>query len=626
MATKLASCEDLAEYRKMIGAKRDPDRLCVTVCGGTGCRACQGLDVAAAFRDAFKEHALENRVDLRVTGCLGFCEHGPVVTLRPKGLIYVNVTPADARQIVEKTILHGEEIERLFIKEPGTGKPLRTRAEIPFYKNQMPIIFGANFELDPRSIDDYLHAGGYTALVKAFTQMTPEQTINEVTGSGLRGRGGAGFPTGPKWTSCRKVPGQLKYIVCNADEGDPGAYANRSLMEGNPHSILEGMIIGSYAIGASEGFIYVRAEYPLAVEVMTKAIEDARALGLLGKDILGSGHSFDLSINRGGGAFVCGESTALMASIEGRPGEPRAKHVHTVERGLWDRPTVLNNVETWSNVPLIINRGAQWFTTIGTGDVTANPWGGSKGTKIFSLVGKVNNTGLVEVPMGTTLRQIIYDIGGGIKEGRKFKGVQTGGPSGGVLGEQHLDLPIDYDQLVEVGSMMGSGGMIVMDEDNCMVDFARYFLAFLEDESCGKCTPCREGITQMRRLLEQIGAGQATMAHLELLQELAEVVRDASLCQLGATAPNPVLTTLAYFRDEYEAHIRDHKCRAGVCKALVSYVIDAEKCNGCTLCARHCPSGAVQGEKKQPHTINQDLCTKCGICYGICKFDAVVRN
>jgi NADH-quinone oxidoreductase subunit F len=626
MATKLTSCEELAAYRKTLAAKRDPNRTCVTVCGGTGCRACQGLDVAAAFRKAFQEHALEGKVDLRVTGCLGFCEHGPVVTLRPKGLIYVKVTAADAKEIVEKTVLRGEEIERLFIKDPKTKKRLRTREEIPFYKHQMPVIFGANFDLDPQSIDDYLYSGGYTALVKALSTMKPEQIIEEVTKSGLRGRGGAGYPTGPKWTSCRKVESNGKYIVCNADEGDPGAYANRSLMEGNPHSVLEGMIIGSYAIGAHEGFIYVRAEYPLAVELLAKAIEDARALGLLGENILGTGHSFDLDINRGGGAFVCGESTALMASIEGRAGEPRAKHVHTVERGLWDRPTVLNNVETWSNIPLIVNRGAQWFTTIGTGDVTNSPWGGSKGTKIFSLVGKVNNTGLVEVPMGATLRQIIYDIGGGIKGGKKFKGVQTGGPSGGILGERHLDLPIDYDQLIGVGSMMGSGGMIVMDEDNCMVDFARYFLAFLEDESCGKCTPCREGIVQMRQLLEQIGAGKATMAHLDLLKDLAEVVRDASLCQLGVTAPNPVLTTLSYFREEYEAHIRDGKCPAGVCKALVSYLIDAEKCNGCTMCARNCPSGAIQGEKKQPHKITLEKCNKCGICYQVCKFDAVVRN
>jgi len=626
MATKLTSCGELDAYRKTLCAKHDPNRTCITVCGGTGCRACRGLDVAESFRKAIRDQALEGKVDLRVTGCLGFCEKGPVVTIRPKGLIYVKTTPQDAKEVVEKTVLRGQDVERLFLKDPQTGKRQRTREEIPFYKNQMPLIFGANFELDPQNIDDYIRLGGYTALAKALAAMKPEEVIEAVSRSGLRGRGGAGFPAGVKWASCRKAEGNGKYIVCNADEGDPGAYANRSLMEGNPHSVVEGMIIGSFAIGAHEGFIYVRTEYPLAVELMYKAIADARALGLLGRNILGSGHSLDLEINRGGGAFVCGESTALMASIEGRPGEPRAKHVHMVERGLWDRPTVLNNVETWSNVPLIINRGPEWFTTIGTGNVKDSPWGGSKGTKIFSLVGKVNNTGLVEVPMGTTLRKIIYDIGGGIKDGKKFKGVQTGGPSGGILGERHLDLPIDYDQLVEVGSMMGSGGMIVMDEDNCMVDFARFFLAFLEDESCGKCTPCREGVTQMRQLLEQIGAGKATLAHLDLLKDLAEVVQEASLCQLGATAPNPVLTTLNYFREEYEAHIRDGKCPAGVCKALVSYHIDPEKCTGCTLCARNCPGGAVQGEKKQPHRIILEKCSKCGICYDACKFDAVVRN
>jgi len=503
---------------------------------------------------------------------------------------------------------------------------MRTKEEIPFYRNQTPILFGANFELDPTSIEDYIRRGGYAALAKALITMQPDQIIGEVTRSGLRGRGGAGFPTGTKWASCRKAGGDPKYVICNADEGDPGAYANRGLMEGNPHGIVEGMIIGAYAVGARHGYIYVRAEYPMAVKVMAKAIEDARALGLLGTNILGSGLDFDIMISRGGGAFVCGESTALMASIEGRVGEPRAKHVHTVERGLWDSPSTLNNVETWSNIPHIISRGAQWFTSIGTGDVSQSPWGGSKGTKIFSLVGKVNNTGLVEVPMGITLRQIIYDIGGGIKEGKKFKGVQTGGPSGGILGEQHLDLPIDYDRLVEAGSMMGSGGMIVMDEDNCMVDFARFFLAFLEDESCGKCIPCREGITQMRQILELIGAGKATPAHVDLLKELSDVLVNASLCQLGVTAPNPVLTTLTYFRDEYEAHIRDHRCPAGVCKALTTYLIDPAKCNGCTLCARQCPVSAIQGEKKQPHTITVEKCSKCGICYEVCKSDAVVRK
>jgi NADH:ubiquinone oxidoreductase subunit F (NADH-binding)/(2Fe-2S) ferredoxin len=626
MTIKITSSEQLATYRKELESRHDLTRPSVTLCGGTGCRAIESQMVLEAFREAIKVKGLEGKVGLQSTGCLGFCEKGPIVTIRPTGLFYVKVTPGDALAIIEKTVMNGEEIERLFLKDPQTGKRLRTKEEIPFYRNQIPIIFGANFEIDPTSIDDYIRIGGYSALVKALTTMTPEAVINEVTKSGLRGRGGAGFPAGVKWASCREVEGNSKFVICNADEGDPGAYANRSLMEGNPYSILEGMIIGAYAIGSHQGFVYVRTEYPLAVELMDKAIRNARSVGLLGCNILGTGFDFDININRGGGAFVCGESTALMASIEGRAGEPRSKHIHTIEVGLWDRPTTLNNVETWANVPLIINRGAKWFTTLGTGDVSKSPWGGSKGTKIFSLVGKVNHTGLVEVPMGTTLRQIIYDVGGGIRGGKKFKGVQTGGPSGGVLGEQHLDLPIDYDQLVAVGSMMGSGGMIVMDEDNCMVDFARFFLNFLEDESCGKCTPCREGITQMRQILEQIGAGKATMAHLDLLKDLAEVIQDASLCQLGITAPNPVLTTLSYFRNEYEMHIREGRCPAGVCKALTTYSINLEKCNGCMICARRCPAKTIQGEKKKPHIIIQEKCTKCGICYDVCKFDAVLHN
>ncbi|MFZ1936066.1 MAG: NADH-quinone oxidoreductase subunit NuoF [Thermoguttaceae bacterium] len=626
MVDKFTSCAQLTAYRETLRTQYDPAKSCVTVCGGTGCRAIESQAVLTAFRKELAERGLENKHDLKITGCLGFCEKGPIVTIRPKKLIYVRVTPDDVPEIVEKTLIRSEEIDRLFVQDPQTKARLRTQEEIPFYKHQTPLVFGANFELDPTSIDDYIRIGGYSALVKALAEMGPEEIIAEVTKSALRGRGGAGFPTGVKWAACRRAEGDAKYVICNADEGDPGAYANRSLMEGNPHSTIEGMIIGAYAIGASEGFVYVRSEYPMAVVLVSKAIEEARRLGLLGDKILGTDFSFDISVNRGGGAFVCGESTALMASVEGRAGEPRAKHVHTVEHGLWDKPSTLNNVETWANIPLIINRGAEWFTRIGTGDVSKNPWGGSKGTKIFSLVGKVNNTGLVEVPMGTTLREIIYRIGGGIRDGKKFKGVQTGGPSGGVLGEEHLDLPIDYDQLVQVGSMMGSGGMIVMDEDNCMVDFARFFLSFLEDESCGKCIPCREGIPQMRQILECIGAGKATMAHLDLLKELAEVVVDASLCQLGTTAPNPVLTTLAYFRDEYEAHIREGRCPAGVCKALTTYRIDAEKCTGCTVCARKCPAGAIRGEKKQPHVIVTEKCTKCGVCYDACRFEAVVRN
>ncbi len=619
---RLACREELDTFRAALNAD-SPERE-IIVSRGT-CGAARGAEALAEALAAELAAAGSNgNVRLRTTGCLGYCDLEPIVIVRPEGYFYPQPTADDAHDIVAAALV-GKGVDRLFMTDDGDG-PIRTESEVPFYKNQSRVIFGANFELDPASIDDYIRIGGYTALAKALAEMQPEQIIEEITRSGLRGRGGAGFPAGVKWASCRKAAGEKKFVVCNADEGDPGAYANRGLLEGNPHSVIEGMAIGAYAIGASRGYVYVRTEYPLAVELMNQAVKDARARGFLGENILGTDVVFDITINRGGGAFVCGESTALMASIEGRAGEPRAKHIHTVESGLWECPTTLNNVETWANIPLIVNKGADWFASIGTGDVTDNPWGGSKGTKIFSLVGKVNHTGLVEVPMGISLREIIYDIGGGVKGGKKFKGVQTGGPSGGVLGERHLDLPIDYDELVAAGSMMGSGGMIVMDEDNCMVDFARFFVGFLEEESCGKCTPCREGIVQMRQILTDICAGRATEADLDLLRELAEVVRDASLCQLGATAPNPVLTTLEYFREEYEAHIRDRKCPAGVCKALTTYSIDATKCTGCTLCAKNCPADAIVGEKKQPHKLDAATCTKCGICHDTCKFDAVCRN
>ena len=615
----------MAAYRQQLVARHDPNKPTIMICGGTGCLASGSREVIDAFREVLQKKGLDRKVEIRVTGCHGFCERGPLVVIAPEKLLYVSVTTEDVEEIVEKTLLRGEPVERLFYRD-GNGTVVRHQDDLPFYKRQTRLIFGANLELDPQSIDDYIRIGGYSALEKALTQMTPEKIIDEVTKSGLRGRGGAGFPTGVKWASCRKAPGDQKFVICNADEGDPGAYANRSLLEGNPHSVVEGMIIGAYAIGASQGYVYVRTEYPLAVDLMIKAILSAKEKGLLGENILGSGLHFDITVIRGGGAFVCGESTALMASIEGRPGEPRAKHVHTVEQGVWDQPSNLNNVETWANIPLIINRGAKWFTQIGTGDVTKDPWGGSKGTKIFSLVGKVNNTGLVEVPMGITLREVVFDIGGGMRNNKKFKGVQTGGPSGGVLAERHLDLPVDYDQLVEAGTMMGSGGMIVMDEDNCMVDFARFFTRFLENESCGKCTPCREGIIQMGMILTDICEGRGQPEQIPLLHDLAEVVKEASLCQLGTTAPNPVLTTLAYFPEEYEAHVKDRRCPAGVCKALVTYRIEAAKCTGCTLCARNCPAAAIRGEKKQPHAIDTARCTKCGVCYDTCKFEAVVRN
>ncbi|NLH18100.1 MAG: NADH-quinone oxidoreductase subunit NuoF [Phycisphaerae bacterium] len=620
---RLADCG--AVGRLCAELNRDKPKIEILVSRGT-CGTSRGADrLVEAVQTALNKAGTNGNVRLRVTGCLGYCDIEPIVIVRPAGFFYPQPKPDDAAEIVQQGLL-GKSVPRLFMEDPNTGKPIETVSDVPFYKHQNRVIFGANFDLDPTSIDDFVRIGGYQALAKVLSEMTPEKVIDEVTRSGLRGRGGAGFPTGVKWASCRKAKGQLKYVVCNADEGDPGAYANRGLLEGNPHSVIEGMAIGAWAVGASQGYVYVRTEYPLAVELMSRAVQEARAAGLLGKNILGSGFAFDIHINRGGGAFVCGESTALMASIEGHVGEPRAKHIHTVESGLWQAPTTLNNVETWANIPHIINRGAQWFTQIGTGDVTGNPWGGSKGTKIFSLVGKVNHTGLVEVPMGITLRKVIFDIGGGIKNGKKFKGVQTGGPSGGVLSEKHLDLPIDYDELVEAGSMMGSGGMIVMDEDNCMVDFARFFLSFLEDESCGKCTPCREGVVQMRQILTDICQGKAKEGDIELLHDLAEVVSESSLCQLGATAPNPVLTTLAYFKDEYDAHVRDHKCPAGVCKALTTYRIDWEACTGCGVCFKNCPSDAIRGEKKQPHEIQVDRCTKCGVCYDSCKFNAVRRN
>jgi len=601
-----------------------PEKV-VIVSRGT-CGIAKGAEpLVAALSEELEKSGLGSSVKLRVTGCLGYCDEEPIVIVRPGGFFYPQPKAEDAAEIIAKSVVGDEPVERLLMTPGRDQELIVTEDEVPFYKHQKRWLLGANFELDPTSIEDYIRNGGYTALTKALNEMSPEQIIETVTKSGLRGRGGAGFPAGVKWASCRKASGESKYVICNADEGDPGAYANRGLLESNPHSIVEGMIIGAYAIGATDGYVYVRTEYPLAVDLMKKAVQDARQMGLLGNSILGKDFSFDIEINRGGGAFVCGESTALMASIEGRVGEPRAKHIHTVEKGLWDRPSTLNNVETWANVPLIINNGAEWFASIGTGDVSENPWGGSKGTKIFSLVGKVNHTGLVEVPMGTTLREVIYDIGGGIPNGKKFKGVQTGGPSGGILAAQHLDIPIDYDQLVEVGSMMGSGGMIVMDEDNCMVDFARFFLSFLEDESCGKCTPCREGVTQMRQLLEDIGSGKATMDTLDALQELAEVVRDASLCQLGVTAPNPVLTTIEYFRDEYIAHITESRCPAGVCKGLVHYSIAADDCTGCGLCKKACPTGAITGELKEPHVIDDEKCTKCGICYDSCKVGAVAH-
>jgi NADH-quinone oxidoreductase subunit F len=540
------------------------------------------------------------------------------VVIRPKNIFYSKVKTEDVSEIITETVINNRVMDRLLYTDPATKKKIVYEDEIPFYKHQSRLLFGQNGLIDPRKIEDYIAIGGYSALSKALFEMKPEDIIDAVKVSKLRGRGGAGFPTGIKWESCYRTEGDLKYVICNADEGDPGAYANRSLLEGNPHSVLEGMIIGAFAIGACEGYIYVRKEYPLAVKLFKNAIAFARKLGLLGKNILGSGFDFDLKIARGAGAFVCGESSALMASIEGKAGEPRAKHIHATERGLWDRPSNLNNVETWANVPLIINRGAKWYAEIGTKK--------SKGTKIFSLVGKINNTGLVEVPMGITLRKIIYDIGGGIPKDRKFKAIQIGGPSGGCIPESLIHLTVDFDSLTNAGAMMGSGGMIVMDERTCMVDVARYFTNFLSDESCGKCVPCRNGLIQLHHMLTDICEGRGNEKDLEFFEELGFWITNGSLCQLGATAVNPVQTTLRYFRDEYLAHIVDKKCPAGLCKALITFTIDSENCTGCELCKKNCPSEAISGEKKEVHEIDQDKCIKCGICEDSCKFDAVEVN
>ncbi|MFZ1036855.1 MAG: NADH-quinone oxidoreductase subunit NuoF [Smithella sp.] len=590
-----------------------PNKKFVAICAGTGCRAYGSLKVKEALEVELKKQNMN--VDVIATGCLGFCEKGPMVVIHPDKYFYQSVKVADVPEIVSKTVAKGEVISRLLYRHPETKKTMFREEDMPFYKKQLRVVFGSNGMIDPTKIDDYLVINGYQALGKVLSEMTPEGVINEVKKAGLRGRGGGGFHTAVKWEGVRKAAGEPKYVIANGDEGDPGAYMDRSLMEGNPHSIIEGMIIGGYAVGANEGYIYVRNEYPLAVTHLNIAIAAAREAGLLGKNILGTDFSFDIHINKGAGAFVCGESSALFASIEGRAGEPRAKYVHAVEKGLWDKPTVLNNVETWANVPLIINKGADWYSSIGTE--------GSKGTKIFSLVGKIKNTGLIEVPMGTTLYEIIYDMGGGITNGRKFKAVQTGGPSGGCIPESLLDIPVDFDKLYEVGSMMGSGGMIVMDDKSCMVDVARYFLAFLKEESCGKCVPCREGVRRMSDILEDICAGKGTEGDINLLEAMSQAIADGSLCALGGSAPNPVLSTIKYFREEYEAHIKEHRCPAGVCKALITYSIDPERCTGCGLCIKVCPTQATSGEKKKAHTIDKDKCTRCGACIESCKFEAI---
>jgi NADH:ubiquinone oxidoreductase subunit F (NADH-binding)/(2Fe-2S) ferredoxin/NAD-dependent dihydropyrimidine dehydrogenase PreA subunit len=613
---KIKSVSGLKRWKEDIIKKQKQVKAIVSICGGTGCHAYGCKKVRDQFAKAIKKNKMVNKIRLRFTGCRGLCERGPIVTIQPQGIFYQRVQEKDVPLILSQTVKKGKFLDHLLYEDSVTKRKVTSEKKIPFYKAQNRLVLGNNGFIEPTEIEDYIGIGGYNALSKALLKMKPEQIIDEIKASGLRGRGGAGFPTGKKWEDCRKAPGDMKYIICNCDEGDPGAYMDRSLLEGNPHSVLEGMIMGAYAIGGTHGYIYVRHEYPLACKNAETAIKQARKTGLLGKNILGSGFSFDVEIAKGGGAFVCGESTALIASIEGRVGEPRSKQIHLVEQGLLGKPTNLNNVETWANVPLIINKGSQWFSSIGTEK--------SKGTKIFSLVGKVKNTGLVEVPMGITLKEIIFDIGGGQQDGKRIKAVQTGGPSGGCIPASLFDLPVDFDSLTKVGSMMGSGGMIVMDEGTCMVDVAKYFVHFLQEESCGKCLPCREGLKRMGEILDSITEGKADGESLALLEELAGVVADTSLCGLGKTAPNPVLSALRYFRPEFEAHIHQKRCPAGVCTPLIQYSISENDCIGCGACAKVCPTQAIKGEKKQSHFILAEVCSKCGSCIDVCKVSAVM--
>jgi NADH-quinone oxidoreductase subunit F len=614
---RLKTPDDLDKLRDDIRQKQEKDKSFLAVCGGTGCSSSGSEKVREVFQQYLNRHNLKKKTTLKFTGCLGLCERGPVVIIFPQGIFYQKVQESDVEEIIEKTFLKGEIIERLLYQDPVNGEKFIYADDIPFLKKQKRILLGNNWLMEPTSIEDYISLGGYQSVVKALTKMTPPEVIAEIKKARLRGRGGAGFPSGIKWQECYDAVSKQKYFICNADEGDPGAFMDRSLLEGNPHSVLEGLIIGGYATGASEGIIYVRSEYPTAVKNVKTAIAQAENLGLLGENILGTGFHFKISVSTGAGAFVSGETTALVAAVEGRLGEPRQKPPHLVERGLWGKPTVINNVETLANVPYIISYGAENFLRLGTEK--------SGGTKIFSLVGKVNNTGLVEVPLGMTLREIIFDIGGGIKNGKKFKAVQTGGPSGGCLPVSLLDSPTDFEKLNSAGSMMGSGGMIVMDEETCMVDIARYFLRFLEDESCGRCFSCREGISRMLEIVEDITRGKGSVEQLELLKELANVVKDSSLCGLGQTAANPVLATIRYFEDEYFAHILEKRCPAGVCRDLIRFSINEELCQGCDLCLKKCPGEAIRGEKRQPHTILGDKCTKCGICLETCKYNAVVK-
>ena len=586
----------------------------VLICGGTACCSGGGDKIAEEFKKQLAEQKLDETVQVVTTGCLGFCEQGPIVKILPQGTFYVQVKDADVKEIVAEHLVKGRVVQRLCY-DPEQAKKLVAEANIPFYQKQYRIVLRNCGVIDPEKIDDYIARDGYKAMEKVLFEMKPEDVVEEILKSGLRGRGGAGFPTGMKWKFAMQQPKGQKYMVCNADEGDPGAYMDRSTLEGDPHSVLEAMVIAGYAIGASKGFIYIRAEYPLAIHRLQVAIKQAKELGLLGDDILGSGFSFDIELRFGAGAFVCGEETALLQSIEGLRGMPRPRPPFPAVKGLWGCPTVINNVETLANIPVIINNGADWFNKIGTAT--------TKGTKVFALTGKVNNSGLIEVPMGTTLREIIFDIGGGIRGGHQFKAAQTGGPSGGIIPPQFLDTPIDYESLAKIGSIMGSGGLIVMDETDCVVDIAKFYLDFTVDESCGKCAPCRIGGRKLLNYLKKISDGRGTEQDIADMQQICDAMNKASLCGLGQTASNPVRSTLRYFMDEYMEHINDKKCRSGKCSKLIRYTIDAAKCKGCTMCARKCPAGAISGTLKTPHVIDPAKCVKCGACEATCKFGAI---
>ena len=592
----------------------------VLICGGTGCTSSGSAEVIEAFKKNIEEKGLDKEVAVIQTGCHGLCALGPIVVIYPEATYYAQVQASDVPEIVSEHLLKGRPVERLIYREEDENAGSKSLNDTDFYKKQTRIALRNCGVINPENIDEYIGTRGYEALGKVLTEMTPDEVIDTILASGLRGRGGAGFPTGQKWKLARNLvqDGGPKYVCCNADEGDPGAFMDRSVLEGDPHVVLEAMAIAGYAIGANQGYIYVRAEYPIAVERLGIAINQAKEYGLLGKNIFDTGFDFDIELRLGAGAFVCGEETALMTSIEGKRGEPRPRPPFPAVSGLFKRPTILNNVETWANIPQIILNGADWFASMGTEK--------SKGTKVFALGGKINNTGLVEIPMGTTLREVVEDIGGGVPNGKKFKAAQTGGPSGGCIPAEHYDVPIDYDNLIAIGSMMGSGGLIVMDEDNCMVDIAKFFLEFTVDESCGKCTPCRIGTRRMYEILDRITKGQGELEDLDRLEHLAKYIKDNALCGLGQTAPNPVLSTLRYFRDEYVAHVVDKKCPAGVCKALLSYVIDPEKCRGCTLCARNCPASCISGTVKEPHVIDQEKCLKCGACMENCRFGAISKQ